>query len=82
MQMHMAGFVLWRSSSNFEDNSSCIYEGNEDNDMHNEKWKSVEWLHVGLSLHHKVATKSKKQPSSFKHYNSKAKTFNNESYET
>ena len=35
-------FALWRPSSMYEDNSSCIYESNEDNDMHNEKWTSAE----------------------------------------
>ena len=32
---------LWRSSSTYEDNSSCIKKYNKDNDMHNEKWTSA-----------------------------------------
>ena len=37
MQMHMAGFALWRPSSMCEDNASCIYVDNEYNDMQSHK---------------------------------------------
>ena len=50
--VHISSFLLNANSHgrfcfvetifNHEDNSSCIYEGNEDNDMHNEKWMSAE----------------------------------------
>ena len=40
-------FYLWRSSSTYEDNSSCMIWCNKDNDMHNEKWMSAKWLKCG-----------------------------------
>ena len=55
--MHMAGFALWRPSSKCEDNLSFIYEGNEDNDMHNEKWTLQNDFMRNLSSHHKVAAR-------------------------
>ena len=43
---------LWRSSSTYDDNSSCKIWCNEDNDMHNEKWMSAKWLRAEFIVAH------------------------------
>ena len=57
-------FYLWRSSSTYEDNSSCIYRYSKDNDVHNEKWTSAEWLHAEFIIASPSSRKRSSRPSS------------------
>ena len=77
---------LRSSSSTDEDNSSCMKWYNEDNDMHNEKWTSAEWLRAKFIIAHaefivasQNSRKSSRRPSSLSVTTQRTKCIKNES---